>query len=176
MTNSKIKKSRWLLAATLTMTAAAAGGCNYRLGDLHRKDVRTIAVPTWTRGRDVYRREVEIRLTEAIIKQIQNQTQFRIAGASAADTKLTGSIERISQQVLSINTDTGSVREMEVIFTVSFTWTDLRKGKELKKEDNFLAGGRYIEPEPFEEDFFEGSEDVINEVAKRIVEQLEEGW
>lgn len=160
----------------LAAVAAVVGGCNYKIGSMHRADVKSIYVPVWTRGRDVYRRDVEKRLTEAIIKRIQADTQYKISTQALADTKLTGTIEKIRQHVLTINTDTGGARELEVEFTVSFVWTDLRKGKELVRKSKFRAVGRYIRSEPFSETFAVGGEDVINEVAQRIVEQLEEKW
>ena len=159
----------------LAAAAAVVGGCNYKIGSMHRSDVKSIYVPVWTRGREVYRRDVEKRLTEAIIKRIQADTQYKISTQALADTKLTGTIERIRQHVLTINTDTGGARELEVEFTVSFVWTDLRKGTE-QRWGKFRAVGRYIRSAPFSETFAVGGEDVINEVAQRIVEQLEEKW
>lgn len=166
---------KWLLglcASTLLVTMVS--GCGYQMGMPYRKDVRTVAVPVWTRGKDVYRRDVEKRLTEALIKRIQLQTPYAIAPVSQADSKLTGSIEVIAQQVLSKNTDTGEAREREVTFVVSFLWVDLRNGKELAVRKRFRASGKYISEDPFNEDFFEGSEDAINEIAQRIVEQMQE--
>jgi len=171
MNGTRLRMSLVVLAAV----AAVVGGCGYRIGSMHRSDVRSIHVPVWTRGRDVYRRDVEKRLTEAIIKRIQADTQYKISTQALADAKLTGTIERITQHVLTINTDTGGARELEVEFTVSFVWTDLEKGKEQRWKD-FRAVGRYIRSEPFSETFAVGGEDVINEVAQRIVEQLEEKW
>jgi len=171
MNSTRLRMALVMLGAV----AGGVGGCGYKIGSMHRSDVKSIYVPVWTRGRNVYRRDVEKHLTEAIIKRIQTDTQYRISTQAAADTKLTGTIERIRQDVLTINTDTDEARELEVEFTVSFVWTDLRKAKE-QRWDKFRAVGRYIRSAPFSETFAVGGEDAINEVAQRIVEQLEEKW
>jgi len=154
----------------------AASGCGYKIGMMHRGDVRTIAIPVWTRGHGVFRRGLEMDLTKAVVNRIQLDTRYRICAEAQADTKLTGQLTNVRQQSLTINTDTGTSRAMEATFTVSFTWTDLRSGEVLVTRDNFEVRGRYITAAPFSETFFAGSREAIDEAAQRIVEQLEEEW
>ncbi len=158
------------------LAVAIVSGCDYKIGTLHRTDVRTIVIPVWTRGHGVYRRGLEMDLTKAVITRIQSDTRYKITNQAKADTKLTGQLEMVTQRPLSINTDTGRARAMEAVFTVSFTWVDLRDGKELAKVDNFEVRDQYITESPFSESFFTGSQAVIDKAAQRIVEQLEEGW
>lgn len=165
--------------AILMLPAMLAGGCSgdpndgYSNAPLYRQDVKTVAVPVWNVSKDVYHREVEFRLTEAIKKQVP----YKIApDASKADTVLEGTVERIDQTVLSFNPDTSDPREKEIIMTISFTWRDLRNGKVLAKKSSFAVKGNYISHSPFNEDFFLGSEDAINTIARRIVEQMEAQW
>jgi len=155
---------------------AAASGCGYKIGTLHRSDVRSIAIPVWTRGHGVFRRGLEMDLTKAVVNRIQLDTRYRICGEVQADTKLTGQLTNVRQRSLTINTDTGSSRAMEATFTVSFKWTDLRNGEVLVNRDDFEVSGRYIQATPFGETFFSGSREAIDEAAQRIVEQLEEEW
>jgi hypothetical protein len=111
-----------------------------------------------------------------VVKRVQQDTPYRIAHRQDADTELTGELTEIQQRVLHYNPNTGNPQDMEIIFTVSFTWRDLRTGKILMKKDRFQVAGVYIPPSPFNEDFFQGSEDVINQLAKRVVEQMENEW
>ena len=193
-----------VFAAGIAAGAAAvvAPGCSgdpklgYTMKSLYRDDVKSVAVPMWTRGRHVYRREVEMRLTEALVKRIQ-LTPYKVTEKPRADTILEGKIERIEQQVLSKNPDTGRPHELEATFVLSFTWTDLRTGKVLAKESNFKVAGTYSPEEPLgdgyfqerrnlapamarrapeKEDFFLGSEDVINRAARLVVEKMEAEW
>ena len=142
----------------------------------HPTDVKTVEVPIFVRGRSVYRRELEIRLTDAVVKRIEQDTPYKITVKARADTRLTGSIDLISQQVLSYNPDTGLARELDVTFNISIIWTDLRTGKERKKVSNLRVTGNYVPEEPLSEDFFRASESAINRAAKLIVEQMEVDW
>jgi hypothetical protein len=158
------------------LLAGIVGGCGYSIAPLHPGDVTTVAVPIWHRGRNVYRRGLEFRLTEALVKQIEMRTPYKVTDGGRADTELTGTIERVEQRVLSFNPDTGRPRELELTVTVSFRWKDLRSGEMRAERTNFAVSGTYIPHEPFERDFFQGSEDVINKLARRVVEQMEGGW
>jgi hypothetical protein len=151
-------------------------GCGYEIGVMHRPDVESIAIPVWTRGSGVYRRGLEMQLTKAIVNRIQLDTRYKLTNVAKADTKLVGELTNVRQQIVAINTDTGGARAKEVTFTVSFRWVDLRNGEDIVVRDNFDIRGRYITTDPFNETFFQGSQEVIDEAAQRIVEQLEEGW
>jgi hypothetical protein len=142
----------------------------------HPTNVGTVYVPVWTTGKEVYRRGLEIRLSEAVAKRIQQITPYRIADKTHADTELSGTVELIPQKVLSFNPDTGLPRELEMTIVVNFVWKDLRSGKIIVKRNGLRSTGTYIPHEPFGEEFFQGSEDVINRLAERVVEQMEKDW
>lgn len=167
-----------MLRSSLILTAILAGttlvsGCGYSMEPLHPTDVKTVYVSMFTRGKDVYRRGIEFRITEAVVKRIQQDTPYRIADKAKADTQLSGSLDVIPQRVLSFNPDTGTPNEMEMTLVVSFTWTDLRSGKTRVKRTNLRETATYIPPSPLNEDFFQGSEDAVNRLAQKIVEQME---
>lgn len=159
-------------------------GCNsdpgkgYTFASPHREGIESIAIPMWTRSRNVYRREIEIRLTEAIIKRIELDTPYKVTTKDRADTMLTGTLEGISQRPMSVDPNTGRTREQEVIVTVSFRWSDLRTGEVLLDRERKMirAPGVYIPLAPFGEDFSQGCEEAINEAARRVVETLEADW
>jgi len=166
-----------MLAPLAVIAAACLQGCGqYTMESQYRPGITTVFVPIWTRGKDVYRRDLEMRLTEAIQKRIELDTPYKIASKDRADTELTGQIVRVGQQVLSKNPETGLPRDLEVTFTVSFIWKDLRTGKILVQKDNLPIADTYITHSPINEDFFEGSEGAINRVAMRVVEHMEADW
>jgi hypothetical protein len=170
--------------ATVVLLLAAGGlaGCSddpsqgYSVASQYRSGISSVAVPIWDRGPDVYRRGLEKRITEAVIKRIELNTPYKVTTRDVADTELTGKLTQISQQVMNVDPDTGAARELEMTLTVSFTWRDLRSGKTLAHRKSFSAAGNYIPQAPLGEDFFQGSEDVINRLAERIVEQMEAPW
>ncbi len=177
------KTSRWILLLSAPMLLAAIlSGCNtdprrgYSLSSQYRPGVRSVAVQIFTRGPDVYRREVEFRLTEAVIKRIELDTPYKVTSKSRADTILTGRIDSIYQRTMSTHPDTEQPNEQEIIITASITWSDLRSGKKILEDKKLRAAGIYIPAGRFDEDFFDGSEAAINRLAKRIVEQMEADW
>ena len=178
--------NRTLLGMTvLAVTAAVVfTGCGnpdptkgYTTISQYRPDIKTIAVPIFRRGTYEYRRDIEFRLTEALVKQIEAQTPYKVVSKGNADTELTGTIQSIDQQVLNFDPGTGRAREIQLRVTVDFTWKDLRgEGKVLVNRKNFRVAAEYIPPRPFNEDFFLGSEDAFNKMARRLVEQLAQPW
>ena len=161
----------------------AATGCfnddptvGYTARDQHRTGIQTVAIPVWTRGKDVYRRGLEIDLTAALVKRVELDTRYKVTKKDRADTKLTGSIDVITQRVLSFNPDVGRPWEKEITFTVSFEWTDLRTGKVLVKRKNFEVAVVYRPDPPYNENFFLGSQKLMDKLARRIVETMETDW
>jgi hypothetical protein len=130
----------------------------------------------WQRGKDVYRREIEMRVTEAVVKRIEQDTPYKVTTKERADTLLSGSIDTIEQRTLSFNPDTGQPRETELTLIISFTWRDLRTGRILAERKSMTITGRYTRQDPIEEDFFQGSENVINRLARQVVEKMEQPW
>ncbi len=178
--------SRTLFIRTvLTVTAAAVcAGCDnpdptkgYTTISQYRPDIKTIAVPIFP-ARDLrISARHRVRLTEAVVKQIEAQTPYKVVDKSRADTLLTGTIQSIDPQVLSFVPHTGRAREIQLRVIVDFTWKDLRgEGKVLVERKNFRVAAEYIPEAPFSEDFFLGSEDAFNEMARRIVDQMAQPW
>ncbi|RPI64075.1 MAG: hypothetical protein EHM48_01455 [Planctomycetaceae bacterium] len=167
-----------LLAATAVLTVGCSDDPNkgYSTQSLYPEKVKSVAVPMWNRGGKVYRRGWEYTLTEAIQKQIQLDTKYKILPTSRADTILEGTIDEISQRVLSNDPDSGNPREKEIRFEVSFTWKDLRTGEILAQRTRMPVTATYIPLQPFSEDFFQGGQDAANRIAQAVVEQMESDW
>lgn len=171
-----------LAICLLAVLTAALSGCSsdpnagYSLQSLYPTDVKSVAVPMWEVGEDVYRRELQTRLSEALTKRIEMDTPYKVTKAERADTELRGKIDVVSQRVLSYNPSSGLPREKELSLKLSFTWKDLRTGKVLAEQPGIIIADAYISEAPLESDFFQGSEKVINEAARRVVEHLEAPW
>jgi hypothetical protein len=180
-----MKIIRYSIIGLLMLTAAATGGCDgYSNKSMYPEDVRTIAVDIPQVGKDVYRRGLEFRLAEALVKRIELDTPYKVTKKDRADTLLESRIDEVKQRALSLNPFTGLSRDMEITITVSITWTDLRQDRVRVHHQNVRASGTYINPSminnqpvdnggAFNEDFFQGSADVINRLARKIVEEME---
>jgi hypothetical protein len=117
----------------LIVAAIACGltGCGYRMGGGFPPDVRTIEVPVFTS--DSFRRDVEFQLTEAVQREIERRTHFRIVKGPVADTRLTGRIIEIRKDVLGEN-QFDDPRELQLSLAVEVVWEDLRSGRILSEQ------------------------------------------
>ncbi len=104
------------------------GGClsNYQFGarTLFPEGIETVYVPVFDSVS--YRRELGVELTEAVVKEIERRTPFKVVSTpGAADTILIGKIVGENKKLL-FEIPTGDPREMEVNLTVQVSWTDQR--------------------------------------------------
>lgn len=179
-----MNRASLITTVLVLMVVVACVGCGnpdpnkgYTTTSQYRTDVRTIAVPIFRRGTYEYRRDIEFRLTKALIRHIEAETHYKVVDKSRADTLLTGVIQSVEQDVLSFNPRTGLAREIQMRVTVDFTWKDLRPpGEIIREEKGFSVSADYIPSAPFNEDFFLGSEDAFDKMARRIVEKLRRRW
>ena len=116
---------------------AALSGCGYNVGAPYATNVRTVHVPTFQCSD--YRRGYELQLTEAVQKQIQLRTPYRLAKEPGADTRLTGRIVSIDKRVPNV-TKNDDPRELQLQVAIEVKWEDLRTGQILNQQTVPLAG------------------------------------
>jgi hypothetical protein len=141
--------------------------------------IRTVYVPMFEST--LYRRGWEFQLTEAVVKEIEQKTPFKVVKECNADTKLTGRIVSLEKDVLAENRQ-DDPREIAVDYAVEVTWQDLRSG--------VILGSGMI---PLDAEFVRVSETTsfvpevgqslatastknIEKLAERIVAMMEEPW
>src|SRR4051794_23668078 len=76
--------ARWVTLLFL-VGVLSSGGCHYNVGNSFPSDVQTVYVPIFTN--EDFRRGVEFQLTDAVQKQIQQRSHFRLVKDNSADTK-----------------------------------------------------------------------------------------
>jgi hypothetical protein len=102
-------------------------GCGYTVGKTFDVPVRTVAVPTFTS--DSFRRGLEQQLTEAVQREVQNRTPFRLVrDETTADTRLVGHIVKAEKFALT-PTPFGDPRQLQLNLAVEVRWEDLRTGQ-----------------------------------------------
>ena len=154
-----------LLAGTLT-------GCGYSTKRPFRTDIQTVHVEM-LHSRE-FRRELEMRLTEAIIKRIEMDTPYRVATKRTADAAVTGEILNVKNQVFGDDLDTGRPREIGSTVVVRFRFQDLRSGDILVERPRFVYQSSYIPP--VGETFTIGMTRALDGMAEQIVETMESDW
>src|SRR5687767_14906756 len=92
-------------AKLLLLFVLGLGGCaGYQLGNgtLYRTDIRTVYVPMFES--DSFRRNLGERLTEAVVKEIENKTPYKVlSDPGAADSVLRGHLVSERKAVLAEN-------------------------------------------------------------------------
>ena len=116
-----------LLAISMTL-----GGCaGYQIGNqsLYPPEIHTVYVPMFQSIS--FRRDLGERLTEAVVKEIEARTPYKVVADPNADSVLTGRIVYESKHVL-VPDLTGDARETQVDMRVEVSWVD-RKGRMLRE-------------------------------------------
>ena len=154
-------------------------GCGYMVGGPYRQDVQTVSVPIFKSTS--FRRDVEYQLTEAVQKEIQKQTHFRLAREGEADTRLSGRIVGVNKHVLS-ETAWDDPRELQLQLAVEVTWEDLRGGGEIRRQQvtippdvvKLLATGDFA-PE-LGQSLATARQRAIDTLAREIVQLMQTPW
>ena len=161
--------------ALLGLSLLGLSGCaGYRFGNalLHRPDIRSVHVPIFES--DSFRRGLGLRLTEAVVRQISTRTPYAIGSETGADTILRGRILEDRKHVLgeTINDDP---RNLQIDLKLEVTWitrtgTPLMERVTLKIDDNVS-----FVPEAGQS-MATAQQELIDDIAKQIVDQMEDGW
>jgi hypothetical protein len=170
----------------LTRSSLGAGlllvlftGCGYTLGSGFSPEIKTVAVPLFEN--DTYRRGLELQLTEAVQKQIQNRTPYRLARGNNADTRLTGRIVQAQKHVLG-ETGNDDPRQLQMSIMVRVTWENLRTGEILAQQEVPvapeaipLAAQAGFAPE-LGQSQATATQTAIDQLARHITNMMETPW
>jgi hypothetical protein len=114
----------WLPLAAWTAVAGMMAGCAcYHFGTdtLYPPDIHTVYVPMFES--DSFRRALGEKLTEAVCKEIEKRTPFKVVGTPNADSVLTGTIKTDTKHsIVREPNNEGRVVEMGLVVKVS--WAD----------------------------------------------------
>jgi hypothetical protein len=156
------------------MQCASDPTVGYTSSSLYPTNFRSVSVPIFENS--TMTRNVEFMLTDAVIKEIQSRTQYRILGEQYADTLLTGTIKSVDLQMLSQSRETGLVNEMLVKVVLDFEWLNLMQGGRIAGRKNFASSAIFIPSRPSSEPFAVGEFAVVQQLASDIVDQMQASW
>jgi hypothetical protein len=108
----------------LSLVSLMASGCaGWRIGQqtLYRPDIRTVYVPPVESGS--FRRNLGERLTEALVREIELKSTYKVAADPDADSILRCSIITESKRVIT-ETKFDDPRDLDLNFFVQVSWTD----------------------------------------------------
>lgn len=103
-----------------------AGCASYRVGarSLYAPDVNTVYVPMIES--ESFRRDLGERLTEAVIKEIEQKTPFKVVGTPDADSILSARLIGDTKQV-TIENRNDDPRALEIALHVEIAWLNRRR-------------------------------------------------
>ena len=128
----------------LLLAAIALPSCGYHVAGKASQlpeSVHTIAVPTFENKSQTYR--IEARLTEAVVREFNTRTKYRIVSDSGgADATMRGSVLGTQIEPLTYDSRTGRASSGVVTIRISVTLTD-GKGTVLFRNPNYLFRDQY---------------------------------
>src|SRR5262249_5102697 len=154
-----------------------SGCAGYQLGNraLYRPDIRTVHVPVVQS--DSYRRYLGERLTEAIVKEIELRTPYKVVDEASADSVLTVRLVSDSKRVIN-NNKFSEPRDIETDFFIQTNWID-RRGDLIMTQDNLPAspllvniGQQAIFVPESGQSILTGQQEAITKNTSQIVAQL----
>jgi hypothetical protein len=157
-------------------------GCaRYRLGacSLYPPEIRTVYVPVFES--QSFRRNLGERLTEAVIKEIEDKTPYKVVASPAADSVLSGTITGDTKRTI-VENPLDEQRELETQLSVTVTWVD-RRGQPMRDtallpvppEMVDLSQSASVIPE-VGQSIATSQERAIQRLAEQIVELMEAPW
>lgn len=169
------------LSGVLGVLACVAGCAGYQIGNasLYPSHIQTVYVPVFDCVS--FRRGLGERLTEAVMKEIELKTPYKVVGTPNADSILSGRIVSDTKRV-TVPSDRGDSRQIEVGMTVVVTWVDrcgqvLREGAPIALKDPTvtLTGSSLVVPE-IGQSVATGQQKAIQRAAEQIVALMEAPW
>lgn len=176
-TTQPIRCRYWPALAALPlvlMTGCAA----YQLGNdgLFSPDIQTVYVPVFQS--DVFRRTLAEWLTEAVVKEIEFRSPYKVVHTPDADSVLYGRVTYENKRILAEDRN-DNPRDVEFTMSAQIRWVDRAGNVVLRNAtvpiDLSLSSGADFVPEGGQS-LTSAEQQVIRETARQIVSQMESGW
>jgi hypothetical protein len=167
-----------LLATALVLLLSGCAAYQWGTASLYPPHIRTVYVEIF--GSEGFRRNLGEQLTEAVMKEIDLKTPYKISNSPDADSRLTGRIVSATKRVL-VESPTDEPREVQFALVVEVTWIDregtvLRQGPiYLQDATTTLTGTGVLLPE-VGSSVATAQQDAIREAAVQIVGMMEAPW
>lgn len=166
--------------AGAALLALGLVGCGYAVRPLGYSfrppayDIETVYVPIFTSKS--FRREINMRMTEAVIKKIEQRTPYKVVGTpEGADTILKGSVFLADKGVM-VESPFNFPRQLMGSIACVVSWEDMRqveKPTPVVPAMTFEMGQWYPE---IGETADLGFQKTIDRLAEDIVDMMERPW
>jgi hypothetical protein len=165
--------------AILALLALLGSGCGYRVGPNYAPNIRSVHVPVFKT--ESFRRGFELQLTEAVQRQIQTTTPYRLANEPMADTRLIGRVVEISKRPVNQNRY-DDPRELELSLAVEVRWEECSTGRVLRQQMFPISpmATQAISQVTFApeagQSLATATKDAVDQLSAQIVQLMESPW
>jgi len=165
------------LFAAVFACFALSGCLGYHIGPVkpyYLRDVHTIAVPTF--GNKTLVPRIEVLVTDTVIKQLQQDGTFQIAGSGNADATLKAEITRIDRvPARSVRGNVLQTTEFSLTMRLRYTLV-AQNGTELAPPAEAVGATSFFVGHDVTTDERQALPLATEDLATRLVAQLSEGW
>ena len=172
----------WFACLPLALLLAVSTGCAaYRMGtnSLFPADIQTVYVPMFQS--DSYRRGMGERLTELVVKEIEERTPYKVVSTPDADSILTCRITNDTKRV-TIEDAHDQPRDVQMNFMVQVSWVD-RKGDLVSQGGSVPIPTQTVELSQTSDQIAEfgqstttAQQQTLERLARQIVSLMENPW
>lgn len=165
----------------VSLCLSLCGCAGYQLGNqtLFPADIRTVGVDIV--GNETWRRGYGERLTEALVREIESRTPYKVVPSSRADTVLKVKIVQENKSVTFQN-DWADPRELALGMTVEAQWID-RRTQDVRQSQHIDMGQEALKisaTTPLLTEFGQSnatsSQTLLQNLAQHIVGMMESPW
>jgi hypothetical protein len=178
---------RGSLPTALAVIGLCLSGCGYTTRPGLASHLKTVYVkpfvnkidvtqlPTGNERFPIYRHQMEVDLTKAVINRFQFTGLLRPAGADRADCRLEGELVSFRRDALRYSASQ-QVEEWRLNVVVNLRFIDQKANTVIWEEEQFTGDTTYFAVGASTESESTGLDRAITDLAKRIVERSVENW
>jgi hypothetical protein len=163
-----------LVGAALLVGCGSDPSKGWVLGSTYDAGIRTIAIPVVKNA--TYDREMGYLLTNALIREVETRTPWRVVDETVADTLLEVSVTRVDLKQLSQSRLTKLDQEMAVQLTVDWNWERLDDNTTITGWEGMGTNGLFFPSNPLGEPIELGRLESVQMMARAIVDRMAESW
>ena len=166
--------------AGLMLSLAHLTGCastpsdGYAAVSPYPSKYRSVAVPIFRN--QSYMRGFELDLADAVVKEVESSTPYKVRSEATADTVLRGTLTSVDLIELSKDPSTGLANEMMVRVRADFEWVDLRTGERIVAKQGIESSALFVPSYPAREPLELGRFAAVQQLAHDLVGAMQSNW
>ncbi|MCE2885445.1 MAG: LPS assembly lipoprotein LptE [Planctomycetaceae bacterium] len=167
-------------AALAAVAFLTVGGCatdptkGYATVSPYPTRYQSVAAPIFRN--QSYMRGFELDLADALVKEIESSTPYKVRSEASADTVLRGTLTSIDLVELSKDPSTGLANEMMVRVRADFEWVDLRTGERIVAKQGVESSALFVPSYPAREPLELGRFAAVQQLARDLVGAMQSKW